>query len=153
VVASLHPSTGSPNRSRNRIPGGSGSDTSTPLSAKDAPASVEIAQALKLKLPLGLSVNGRVIVLTKLPESLKPIRALVPHHATLSSLGVLPASREIKSSGSLGSVTGARRGFNVLRMASAFKRSGALAPKVRKLLPPWDTWLTFSPSASEVWFD
>jgi hypothetical protein len=40
-------------------------------------------------LPLGLGFGG-VIVRTRLPESLKPMMAFLPHQATLSSLCVLP---------------------------------------------------------------
>src|SRR5215471_21404593 len=122
------PSTGSPKRSRNRTPPGSGkpggSATRIPLFAKDAPASEERDQPLKLKLKLGLT--GVVIVFTALPESLKPTRAFAPHHALLSSLWVLPASREMKSSGSLGLFTGARSALRALRVLRTLSSSAPL---------------------------
>src|SRR5215831_11596067 len=143
-------------RSRNRIPVGSGSGIRIPLFTKDAPAFVERDQPLKLKLPLGLGDPGVVSVFTKLPESLKPTRAFAPHHATLSSLWVFPASREMKSSGSLGLLTGTAVAIRLsivvssrasivlftgtvgLRLPSVVSSCASILPMLKKFAPPFD---------------
>src|SRR5215471_21790288 len=128
--------TGSPNRSRNRLPTGIGSESSIPLSVKLSPALVERDQPLKLKLKLGLGLGGKS-VRTKLPESLKPTTALLPHQATLSSLCVLPASREMKSAAS--------NGLLAFFESRAPCKTSPFRPKVRNARPPREFAFTRSP--------
>ena len=122
MALSVHPTTGSPNRSRKRVPVGTGSGRRIPLSLKEPPASDDTDQPTKLKLRLGLGLGGNR-VRTKLPESLKPTMAFPPHQATLSSLCVLPASREMKSADSPTLLAS-------FAPSSAPLRTAALSPRV-----------------------
>src|SRR5215471_7265993 len=119
-----------------RVPDGTGSGSKIPLSLKDPPRSVETDQPTWLKLPLGLGLGGN-IVRRKLPESLNPTIAFSPHQATLSSLVVLPARWEMKSSDSKGL-------FASLAASRAPIRRSALSPNKTNSAPPLDSAFTES---------